>query len=330
MSRFLIVTLVPVLFVGCSRPEKAAEGDATAAKPTVVQAKGSDTMVNLVQRLSEEYTKVNSKVMVAVTGGGSGTGIKALTDKTTDIADASRAMKDDEIALAKTNGVDPVQTIVAYDGLSIYVNKDNPIEHIDFDALKCIYSAEGTCAHWKDVGITLDCDGKGDDTIVKVGRQNNSGTYDYFKEHVIGKEGKFTNTMDQSGTQQVVDVVSTTKCAIGYGGMGYSSGTSRHVCLSKTKDEACVEPSEANVLNGSYPFSRPLFMYTNGAPTGAAKEFIDWAKSPAAKTFVVESGFVPTPEANGGAAPAVAAPADPAAPAPTEATPAAPAPAPAG
>lgn len=325
MHRFLNVTLVTLALVGCSRPEKAAEGDATSAKPTVIQAKGSDTMVNLMQRLSEEYTKVNSKVVVAVTGGGSGTGIKALTDKTTDIADASRAMKDDEIALAKTNGVDPVQTIVAFDGLSIYVNKDNPITQIDFDALKCIYASDGTCTHWKDVGVTLDCDGKGDDTIVKVGRQNNSGTYDYFKEHVIGKEGKFTTTMDQSGTQQVVDVVSTTKCAVGYGGMGYTSDKSRHVCLSKAKTDACVEPTEENVLNGTYPFSRPLYVYTNGAPAGAAKDFIDWARGPAAKSFVVESGFVPTPEANGGGGAPVAAPAEGAAPA----APAAPAPTPA-
>ena len=314
MSRVLVLALLPIL--ACSRPEKAAEGDATAAKPTVLQDKGSDTMVNLMQRLSEEYQKQDATVVVAVTGGGSGTGIKALTDKTTDIANSSRAMKDEEIAQAKGNGVDPVETVIAYDGLSIYVNKDNPIASTNFEDLKCIYASDGACTHWKDVGVALDCDGKGDDTIVKVGRQNNSGTYDYFKEHVIGKEGKFASTMDQSGTQQVVDVVGTTKCAIGYGGMGYKSDTSKHLCLAKAKADTCVDPSEANVLNGSYPFSRPLYVYTNGAPTGAAKTFIDWAKSPAAKSIVVESGFVPTPEANGGAPAAPPAPdAPPAAPA---------------
>ena len=288
-------------------------------------------MVNLIQRLSEEYSKANPAVIVAVTGGGSGTGIKALIDKTTDIATASRAMKADEIEMAKKNGVNPVETVVAFDGLSIYVNKDNPIESINFEALKCIYGSEGACMHWKDVGVTLDCDGKGDDTIVKTGRQNNSGTYEYFKEHIIGKEGKFTTTMDQSGTQQVVDVVGTTKCAIGYGGMGYNSPTSKHVCLGKTPTDTCVAPTEANVLSGSYPFSRPLFVYTDGATTGGTKAFIDWAKSPAAKAFVVESGFVPTPEANGMTPATPGTEAAPAAadapPAPVEAAPAAPPPA---
>ena len=299
MSRFLLVSL---LLAACSRPEATAEGAApTPGKPTVLQAKGSDTMVNLVQRLSEEYSKDHPTVIVAVTGGGSGTGVKALIDGTTDIATASRAMKPEEVTLAEGKGVHPVETVVAFDGLSIYVNTANPIASIDFDKLKCIFGSEGTCARWSDVGVTLDCDGS--DTIVKVGRQNNSGTYEYFKEHVLGKEGKFTSTMDQSGTQQVADVVGTTKCAIGYGGMGYASATSRSVCLGKAATDACVEPSEANVLNNSYPFSRPLFMYTNGAPTGPILAFIDWAKGPAAKAFVVESGFVPTPEASAPPAP---------------------------
>ncbi|GDX79015.1 phosphate ABC transporter substrate-binding protein [Deltaproteobacteria bacterium] len=322
MNRFVLASLL--VASACARPEAPKEGDApVAGKPTVIQAKGSDTMVNLIQRLSEEYSKTNPAIIVAVTGGGSGTGVKALIDKTTDIATASRSMKPDEIEMAKKNGVDPVETTVAFDGLSIYVNKDNPIEKIDFDGLKCIFGSEGTCMHWKDVGVTLDCDGKGDDTIVKVGRQNNSGTYEYFKEHVLGKEGKFTTTMDQSGTQQVVDVVGTTKCAIGYGGMGYTSPTSRHVCLGKSPADACIEPNEANVLNGTYPFSRPLYVYTDGATTGATKAFIDWAKGPAAKAFVIESGFVPTPEANG---------LSPAAPAAVEMAPEAapPAPTPAG
>jgi phosphate transport system substrate-binding protein len=315
MTRFLLPALA---LVGCSRPDKASEGaPPDPVKPVILQAKGSDTMVNLMQRFSEEYAKANPKVVVSVTGGGSGTGIKALTDKTTDLANCSRRMKDEEIATAKAGGVDPVATVVAYDGLSIYVNKENPIASIDFETLKAIYSADGAATHWKDVGVTVDCGG--DDTIVKVGRQNNSGTYEYFKEHVIGKEGKFTTTMDQSGTQQVADVVGTTKCAIGYGGMGYASAGSRHLCLSKTKADACVEPSAENVLAGKYPFSRELYVYTNGAPTGAAQEFLAWVRSPAAKTAVVESGFVPLP-VQGAAAAEPAAPSGEGAPAAAGAT----------
>lgn len=294
MSRFLIAALV---LSACSRPDKTVEGGGASADSTktiVLQAKGSDTMVNLSQRLSEEYAKVNPKVVVAVTGGGSGTGIKAIIDKTTDMANSSRPMQDKEKELAKANGVDVVETTLAFDGLSIYVHKENPIASIDFDKLKAIYGAEGTAMKWKDVGVTLDCGG-GDDTIVKVGRQNNSGTYEYFKEHVLGKEGKFTSTMDQSGTQQVVDVVSTTKCAIGYGGMGYHTEGSRSVCLAKSATDTCVDPTPENVLSGSYPFSRGLFVYTNGQPAGATKEFLDWARSAAAKPTVVDAGFVPVP-----------------------------------
>ncbi len=302
MTRLLPIGLAILSLAACGG---GASDAPVEDKPVVLQDKGSDTMVNLMQRLSEEYSKTNPKVIVAVTGGGSGTGIKSLIDKTTDIANSSRAMKDEEKAQASANGVTAFETEVALDGLSIYVDKDNPITQISFEELKCIFGSDGTCNHWKDVGVALDC-GNGDDTIVKVGRQNNSGTYEYFKEVVLGKEGKFTSTMDQSGTQQVVDVVGTTKCAIGYGGMGYSSATTRHVCLSKAKGEACIEPSEANVLAGSYPFSRPLYVYTNGEPTGAAKDFIAWVLSPAATPTIVASGFVPLP-VSGAAAPADAA-----------------------
>lgn len=324
---FRLGLLATLVLAGCSRPETTKDGEAgPVTKPVIVQAKGSDTMVNLMQAYSEAYAKKDPMFVLAVTGGGSGTGIKALIDKTTDLAASSRAMKDEEKALASTNGVAAFETVVAYDGLSIYVHKDNPVAQLDFTQLKCIYSATGACNKWSDVGVTLDCDGKGDDTIVKTGRQNNSGTYEYFKEHVIGKEDKFAATMDQSGTQQVVDVVATTKCGVGYGGMGYHHDNARAVCLAKGAGDTCVEPTEANVLAAKYPFSRPLFVYTNGAPTGAIGDFLAWAKGPEAKAVVAGAGFVPTPEASGiSAAPApdAAAPAtDAAAPAP-EAVPAA-------
>jgi phosphate transport system substrate-binding protein len=260
-------------------------------RPVVIQDKGSDTMVNLMQRLSEDYTKVKPTVVIAVTGGGSGTGIKALIDGTTDLANASRAMKEEEKTQAEGNKVHPVETTVAYDGLAIYVNKDNPIKAISFEELKCLFSADGTCNKWSDIGVTLDCGGN--DTVVKVGRQNNSGTYEYFREAVIGKDGKFTNTMDQSGTQQVVDVIGTTKCAIGYGGMGYHTAQARFVCLSKDKGAPCTEPTVESVKSGAYTFSRPLFVYSNGDLQGPAKDFIDWVKGPDGQKVVLDSGFVP-------------------------------------
>jgi phosphate transport system substrate-binding protein len=259
---------------------------------TVLQDKGSDTMVNLMQRMSEEYSKVDPTVVIAVSGGGSGTGIKSLIDKTTEMANASREMKPEEIAEAEKNGVHPVANMVAYDGLSIYVNAANPITSINFDQLKCIFASDGTCNHWKDVGVTIDCGG-GDDQIVKIGRQNNSGTYEYFRETILGKEGKFTNTMDQSGTQQVVDVIGTTQCAIGYGGMGYHTAKARFVCLTKAADQPCSEPSVDGVKAGTYPFSRPLYVYTDGEPTGAVKTYLDWIKGDAGQKIVLDAGFVP-------------------------------------
>lgn len=262
-----------------------------ASGPVLIQDKGSDTMVNLMQRMSEEYRAVKPDVVVAVTGGGSGTGIKALIDKTADIANMSRPIKDEERELAKKNGVDPHETIVAYDGLAIYVNKDNPVASLDFEQLKCIYGSDGACAKWSDLGVTLDCGGT--DDIIKVGRQNNSGTYEFFREEVLGKDGKFTNTMDQSGTQQVVDVVSTSPCAIGYGGMGYHNEKARFVCLAKSKDTPCVDSKVESVKSGEYPFSRPLFTYTNGAPTGEIAAFLAWATSDAGQKVALDSGFVP-------------------------------------
>lgn len=257
----------------------------------VLQDKGSDTMVNLLQRLSEEYTKVKPGVVVAVTGGGTGTGIKSLIDGTTDMANASRPMKAEEIEQAEKNGVHPVENVVAYDGLAIYVHKDNPLTALSFEELKCVYDAGGACAKWSDLGVTLDCGGS--DQILKVGRQNNSGTYEYFREEVLGKTGKMTNTMDQSGTQQVVDVVGTSPCAIGYGGMGYHSDKTRFVCLSREKGAPCTEPSVENVKSGRYDFSRPLYIYTKGEPQGDVKAFLDWAKTDAGQTIVLDSGFVP-------------------------------------
>lgn len=290
MSRTTTIWMLTLAACG-GRPNA---GDGGGGGPRVLQDKGSDTMVNLMQRMSENYQKVSPNVIVAVTGGGTGTGIKSLIDGTTDLANASRAMKPEEIDAAKKNGRDPVETAVAYDGLAIYAHKENPLGQISFDELKCIYDAAGTCKKWSDLGVTLDCNGT--DEIIKVGRQNNSGTYEYFHESVLGTEGRFTNTMDQSGTQQVVDVVGTSKCAIGYGGMGYNAPTVRTVCLAKVKGEPCVTPSQESVLSGNYPFSRPLFVYTNGAPAGDTKAFIEWILSAEGQKLVVEAGFVPVPK----------------------------------
>lgn len=260
----------------------------------IVQAKGSDTMVNLVQRLSEAYLTVNTKVVVSVTGGGSGTGIKSLIDGTTDLATASRPITEKERALAGKNGVVPVEHVVALDGLAVYVHKDNPLPKLDFEQLRCIYGATGTCNHWSDLGLKVDCGG-GDDEIIKIGRQNNSGTYEYFRDHIIGKQGKFTSTMDQSGTQQVVDIIGTSLCAIGYGGMGYETTSARFVCMAKEATDTCVEPTISSVQSGVYGFARPLYMYTTETPSAETTKFLDYVLSPVGQKIILNSGFVPKP-----------------------------------
>lgn len=257
----------------------------------VLQVKGSDTMVNLMVRLSEGYASDTSRPVIAVSGGGTGTGVAALVDGTTDFAAASREIKAREVATAESNGRSPTPTVIAYDGLAIYVNVDNPIAALSFEDLACIYGRDGGCERWSDLGVALSC--QGSDEIVLVSRHNNSGTTEYFREMVLGKQGHFGATMSQSGTQQVVDVVGTVPCAIGFGGMGYQTPKTRLVCLSKGRGEACETPTRETVAAGRYPFSRPLFIYTDGEPTAARGDFLRWVLAPEGQKIVLDAGFVP-------------------------------------
>ena len=195
--------------IACGPAQKpGAEGDATAPKSGgMLQNKGSDTMVNMAQALAEEYRKVKPEVAIAVSGGGSGTGIAALENGTVDIANASREIKAEENEKIKTKtGKEPVQHIVAYDGLAIYVHKDNPIQSITKEQLKQIYLDKGTITKWSQLGVKVP-DGMGDD-IILVSRQSNSGTYEYFREAVLGdKKANFRlGTRDMNGSKDVVEI----------------------------------------------------------------------------------------------------------------------------
>jgi phosphate transport system substrate-binding protein len=261
----------------------------------MIQNKGSDTMVNLAQAWAEEYRKVEPKVAIAVSGGGSGTGIAALENGTVDIANASRAIKKEEAEKTKkTTGKDPIEHVVAFDALAIYVNKANPIQKITKDQLGCIYGEKGTCNKWTDLGVEVPgCAGQ---EIIRVSRQNNSGTYVYFREWTIGEKADFKlGSRDMQGSKDVVDLVTTTPCAIGYSGMGYKIPEVKAVCVSKADADPCVEPTEANVLNKTYPISRPLYMYTAGEAQGDAAKYINWIRSDAGQAVVERSGFSPLP-----------------------------------
>ena len=258
---------------------------------TLIQNKGSDTLVNVAQAWAEAYPKVNPDIAVAVSGGGSGTGIAAMINGTVDIANASRSMKDKEKALAEKNGQHPVEHVVGYDALAVFLHKNNPIKAMSLTQLKDIYGRDPKVKKWSDMGITVPgCK----DEIVVVSRQNNSGTYVYFKETVLGKKGRYRQgTLDMHGSKDVADLVEKTPCAIGYSGLAYATDHLKLVCIATDDAEACVSPSVATASDRSYPVARPLFMYTNGEPQGDIKEYMDWIKSDAGQCILVKKGYAP-------------------------------------
>jgi phosphate transport system substrate-binding protein len=259
---------------------------------TMIQNKGSDTLVNVAQAWAEHYQKINPDVAVAVTGGGSGTGIAALINGTVDLASASRSIKDKEIQLAKARGIVPVQHVVGYDALAVYIHKDNPAKSFSIPQLAEIYGEEGKSNNWKDVNIEVP--GCQDQQLVIVSRQNNSGTYVYFREAVLGKQRDFKlGTRDMHGSKDVVDLVEHTPCAIGYSGLAYATEHVKMACISKQDGEACVDPSVTTASDGTYPIARPLFMYTNGEPKGATKAYLDWILSDEGQCIIKDKGYAP-------------------------------------
>jgi phosphate transport system substrate-binding protein len=281
----LILTAAITLLVACGKGEQGQER-------TVIQNKGSDTLVNVAQAWAEAYQKVDPNVAISVTGGGSGTGIAALINGTVDIANASRAMKQKEIDLAKSKGHDPVQHVVGYDALAVYLHKDNPAESLSLEQLAEIYGEGGTFEKWTDLGLEVPgCEGQ---EIVRVSRQNNSGTYVYFREAVLGKERDYKlGSRDMQGSKDVVDLVEKTPCAIGYSGLAYATPHVKMACIAEQDGGPCVNPSVATASDGSYPIARPLFMYTSGEPTGAIKAYLDWILSDEGQCIILNKGYAP-------------------------------------
>ena len=270
----------------------------TALAPTLAEArteiqnKGSDTLVNVAQAWAEAYQKVDPEVAVAVSGGGSGTGIAALINGTVDIANASRQIKDKEAELAKQRGNMPVEHVVGYDALAVFINTANPADKLSIPQLKEIFGRGGKSTKWTDLGIEVPgCKGQ---EIVVVSRQNNSGTYAYFKKAVLGKGGKFRQgTLDMHGSKDVVDLVEKTPCAIGYSGLAYATDQINLACIANENGGDCVSPSVTTASDNSYPIARPLFMYTNGEPQGAIKTYLDWILSDTGQCIIKDKGYAP-------------------------------------
>ena len=259
---------------------------------------GSDTMVNLAIAWADAYSKVDPTVSVEVNGGGSGQGVAALINDSCEIANCSRKFEEKEIADfdAKHPGKEPKEFMVGYDALSVFVHKDNPLTEISIEELQQMYSKDGKLAKWSDLGVSNIPGAKGDE-IILVSRQNNSGTYHYFREAIVGKANEMRlGTVDMNGSKDVVDLISKTPNAIGYSGMGYATSMVKHLKVSKKKGEPAVEPTIATTLDKSYPIARPMFMYTAGEPTAHVKKYIDWILSDAGQKIVEQTGYVPIPK----------------------------------
>jgi phosphate transport system substrate-binding protein len=292
----LTATLVCCLLLsGCGDSTGSKQSSQEAPK-TTIQNKGSDTMVNLAQAWAEEYRKVAPDVSVEVSGGGSGVGIAALIKGTIDIANASRDMKPEEIEEAKKNtGKTPKEIFVGYDALAIYVNKATPLNEITLDQLAQIYAEGGQITKWSQLGVTIP--GAGNDEIVRVSRQSNSGTYEFFREHVLNKKDFKLGSRDMNGSKEVVALVESTPTAIGYSGMGYATPAVKMLKVKKTASDQAFEPNTENTLAKTYPIARTLQVYTMGEPQGAVKNYVDWILSEAGQKVVAASGYVPLPEA---------------------------------
>jgi phosphate transport system substrate-binding protein len=249
-----------------------------------ITIKGSDTMVILGQRWAEDYMKKHPETVIQVTGGGSGTGISALINGTTDICQASRSMKPTEKEKLRDRFNNPgVEIATARDGLAVYVNAQSPLTELTMDQLKGVFT--GKITNWKDIGGP-------DAKIIPYSRENSSGTYVFFKEHVLQGADFTPRAQTMPGTAAVVNAVGKEKFGIGYGGAAYAKG----IKILKVKKDAAspaIQPDKTTVMNGTYALARPLFFYLRQKPAGDIKGFIDWVLSPEGQGIVEKVGYYP-------------------------------------
>jgi len=275
----------------CQQAESGEAGENNAAlSQTYIENKGSDTLVNLALAWAEEYQKQYPQIQISVTGGGSGTGFAALINGTIDIANASREIKQEEIETSLASGFEPVEHIVANDAIAVIVNPNNPVDELTLQQVSDIY--KGKITNWQEVG--------GEDRpIVKLSRETNSGTHVYFLETVVrlnNKEDKSifsADTLLLPSSEGIISEVKDNPNALGYDGLGYVTEEVKMVALAPQEGDAYILPSASSVINGTYPISRHLYMYTRGEAEGIQKEYLDWILSANAQDIVTELGFVP-------------------------------------
>ncbi len=286
---FLLISFLLIfsLLASCSSSNDSSSAESAAQ---YIENKGSDTIVNLALAWAEKYQGDHPDVRISVTGGGSGTGIASLINGTVDIANASRSIKDEEIAEAQSKGVNPVEHIIARDAIAVIVNPENPVTELTLQQISDIYS--GKLTNWNEVG--------GEDRpIVKLSRETNSGTHVYFLETVLrlgDKEDKTLFSMDTlllPSSEGIISEVRDNPNAIGYDGLGYVPNDLKMIAIAKEAGSAYVLPSIETVNDKTYAIARDLYMYTDGEPSGLIKEYLDWILSDEAQEIVAELGFVP-------------------------------------
>jgi len=267
----------------------ASDAKAQAEEAQTIENKGSDTMVNLALAWAELYIADHPDIRISVTGGGSGTGIAAMINGTVDIANASREMKDEEIAAAQANGIHPSEYIVAYDAIAVVVHPSNPVDHLTLQQISDIYTGEVT--NWQEIG------GR-NGPIVLLSRESNSGTYIYFLENVVrmgDKESKLLfspETLLMPSSEGISVEVRQNPNTIGYDGLGYVTSDQKILAIASTFGGSYVLPSVDTVNDGTYPISRPLYMYVPEQPGEDVKQYLDWVLEDG-QTTVFELGFVP-------------------------------------
>src|SRR5687768_7672287 len=260
-------------------------GTAPAADITM---KGSDTLVILAQKWAEVYMQKNSDARIQVTGGGSGTGFAALQNQQTDLANASRKIKPKEVeACLKAFGKRPTEYKVALDGLSVYLHESNPVKQLSLEQLRNIFT--GKIRNWKEVG--------GQDGLITIySRENSSGTYEFFKENVLGGSDFAASAQNMPGTAALLQAVARDQKAIGYGGAAYGQGA-KHIKVSKETGGQAIEPTAENILSQSYPIWRYLYVYVNPAlDKGDVKKFLTWIRSSEGQALVKDVGYFPLPD----------------------------------
>lgn len=251
-----------------------------------ITVKGSDTMVHLVSNWAEAFMKKHPDIEVSVTGGGSGTGIAALLNGTTDICAASRKIKDKELMLALEKNVHPYEMAVAKDGIAVVVHPDNPVDKLTLEQLSKIFT--GKTMRWSDVG------GPNEEVEV-LSRESSSGTYIFFQEMVLNKQDYMQDAKLLPATSSIIQSVSSDKWAIGYVGLGYAVAASdkvKIVPVKKDDSSPAIMPSDETVKSGAYPIARPLYLYTSGQPKGTVKDFVDFCLSAEGQQIVKETGYV--------------------------------------